>query len=144
MVGMVATLVILGFGSFGIALVVTTRFIIPVAILAVLAWGIVMVLAIILMASLVRPISVSVFVVSVSMVNVIRGFVPVPTTSLGLIIFSLLFALDDLGKHATVYISIMAALEELLKFEHVNINHFVLLCILDVMRLWLSKENLFA
>jgi hypothetical protein len=37
-----------------------------------------------------------------------------------------------------------AAFKELLKFEHVVFDHSLLLCILDAMRLWLSKENLFA
>ena len=64
---------------------------------------------------------------------------------LGLIIFfGLLFALHDLGKHAAAHISIVAALEELLKFEHVILDHSVLLCMLDAMRLRLSKENLFT
>ena len=80
------------------------------------------------------------------MVNMIRGFVPVPMTRfLGLIIFCcLLFALHDLGKYATVHISVMAALEELLEFEHVVFDNSVFLCIFDAMRLWLSKEHLFA
>jgi hypothetical protein len=148
MVGMVATLVILGFCScsLGITLVIMVRFIVSVAILAILAWGIVMVLAIILMAPLVRPITVSVFVVSVLMADMVRGFVLVPTTRfLGLIIFfGLLLVLHDLRKKAAAHISIVASLKELLKFEHVILNHSVLLCILDVMRLRSSKENLFA
>ena len=45
MVGMVVTLAILGFCSLGIALVITARFIVSVAILVILVWGIVMVLA---------------------------------------------------------------------------------------------------
>ena len=146
MVGVVATLAILGFCSLGVASVIMARFIVSIAILVILAWGITMVLAIILMAPLVRPISVSVFVVSFSMVNLVRGFVLVPTTRfLGLnIFFGLLLALHDLGKYTAVHISVVAAFEELLKFEHVILNHSVLLCILDVMRLRLSKENLFA
>ena len=146
MVGMVATLAILGFRSLGVALVVTARFIVSVVILAILAWGILMVLAIILMAPLVRPITISVFVVSVSMVDAVGGCIPVPTTRfLGLIIFfGLLFALHDLGKYAAAHISVVAALKELSKFEHVILDHCVLLRILDVMRLQLSKENLFA
>jgi hypothetical protein len=103
MVGMVATLVI------------TARFIISVAILAVLAWRIVMVLAIILIAPLVRPITVSVFVVSVSMVNVIGGCVSVLTARLlgHIVFFGLLLSLHDLGKYAAAHISIVAALKEL-------------------------------
>jgi hypothetical protein len=105
-----------------------------------------MVLAIILMMPLIRTITVSVFVMLVSMVGMIGGFVPVPTARfLGLIVFfGHLLALHDLGKYAAVHISIVAALEELLKFEHVILDHSVLLCILDVMRLRLSKDNLFA
>jgi len=95
---------------------------------------------------LVRPITVSVFVVSVSVVEAFGGFLPVLTTRfLGLIVFfGLLFALHDFGKYAAVHISIGAALKELLKFEHVILNHSVLLRILDAMRLRLSKESLFA
>ena len=146
MVGMVATLAILGFHSLGVTSVIMARFIVSVAILSILTWGIPMVLAIILMAPLVRMITVSVFVVSVSMVHAVGGFVLVPMTrSLGLIIFfGLLFALHDLGKYTTAHISVVAALKELLKFEHVILDHSVLLCILDAMRLWLSKENLFT
>ena len=80
MVGMVATLAILGFHSIGIISVITARFIISVAILAILAWGIVMVLAIILMMPLIRLITVLVFVLSVLMVDMVRGFVLVPMT----------------------------------------------------------------
>jgi hypothetical protein len=146
MVGMVATLAILGFHSLGIVSVDTARFVILVAILAILAWGIAMVLAIILMVPLVRPITISVFVLSVSMVDVVGGFVLVLTTRfLGLIVsFGLLLGLHDLGKYAAAHISIVAALEELLKFEHVILNHSVLLWIFDAMRLQLSKENLSA
>jgi hypothetical protein len=122
------------------------RFIVAVVILAILVWGVTMVLAIILMAPFIRPITVSVFVVSVSMVDMVRGFLPVPTTRfLGLIIFfGLLLALHDLGKYADAHISVVTALEELLKFEHIILDHSVLLCILDAMRLWLSKANMFA
>jgi hypothetical protein len=117
-----------------------------VAILAILAWGIAMVLAIILMVPLVRPITISVFVLSVSMVDVVGGFVLVLTTRfLGLIVsFGLLLGLHDLGKYAAAHISIVAALKELLKFEHVILDHSVLLWIFDAMRLQLSKENLSA
>jgi len=64
---------------------------------------------------------------------------------LGRVIFlCLLFALQDLVEYAAAHISIVAAFEELLKFDHVVFDHSVLLHILDAMRLWLSKENLFA
>ena len=145
---MVATLAILDFRSLGVASVITTRFVVSVAIavLVVLAWGIAMVLAIILMAPLIRLITVLIFVVSVSTVVTVGESVPVSATRfLGLVIFlGLLFALQDLGKCATAHISVMAAFKELLKFEHVIFDHSVLLHKLDMMRLWLSKENLFT
>ena len=83
MVSMVATLVIIGFCSLGVASVIMTRFVISVmiAVLAVLAWRIVMVLAIILMMLLIRPITLLVFVVSVLMVDVVGESVPVSATS---------------------------------------------------------------
>ena len=83
---------------------------------------------------------------SVLILNAVGGFVLVPTTRfLGLIIFvGLLLALHDLGKYAAVRISIVTALKELLKFEHVIFDPSVLLCILDVIRLSLSKVNLFT
>ena len=143
-----ATLVILDFHRLGVALVVMRRFVIFVAIviLAVLAWGIVMVLAIILMALLIRPISVLVFVVSVSMIDMVGESVPVlGTRFLGLIVFlGLLFALHDLGEYAAAHISVVAAFEELLKFENVVFDHSMLLRVLDAMRLQLSKESLFT
>ena len=146
--GMVATLEILDFCSLGIASVITTRFVVLVAIvvLAVLAWGIAMVLVIILMTLLTRPITVLVFVVSVLTVNVVGESVSVSVTRfLGLVIcLGLLFALQDLGKYPAAHISVVVAFEELLKFEHVVCDHSLLLRILDAMRLWLSKENLFA
>jgi hypothetical protein len=148
MMGMVATLEILDFCSLGIASVITTRFVVLVAIvvLAVLAWGIAMVLVIILMTLLTRPITVLVFVVSVLTVNVVGESVSVSVTRfLGLVIcLGLLFALQDLGKYPAAHISVVVAFEELLKFEHVVCDHSLLLRILDAMRLWLSKENLFA
>ena len=80
------------------------------------------------------------------MVDAVGESVPVSATRfLGLVVFlGLLFALQDIGKYSAVHISIMAAFKELLKFENVVFDHSVLLCILDMMRLWLSKENLFA
>jgi hypothetical protein len=82
MVGMVATLAILAFRSLGIASVVTMRLVIlvEIAVLAVLAWGIVMVLAIILMAPLIRPITILVFVMSVLTINMVRGSVLISAT----------------------------------------------------------------
>ena len=90
MVGMVATLVIRDFRSLGVASVVMTRLVVSLAtaILAVLVWGIAMVLAIILMAPLMRPITISVSVVSVSMVDLVRESVPnLATRFLGLVVF---------------------------------------------------------
>jgi hypothetical protein len=148
MVGMVATLAIVDFCRLGIASVITTRFVILVAIviLAVLAWRIAMVLATILMSLLIRPITVSVFVVSVLTINAVGESVPVLASRfLGRVIFfGLLFALQDLGEYAAAHTSVVSAFEELMKFEHVIFDHSVLLRILDEMRLWLSKENLFA
>ena len=146
MMSMVATLAILGFRSLGVASVIMARFTVSVAVLAIVAWGIVMVLAIILMAPLIRPITILVFVMSVLMVDAVRGFgLVLMTRFLGLIVFfGLHLALHDFGKCAAAHISIIAALEELLKFEHVILDHSVLLCILDAMRHWLSKKNLFV
>ena len=65
--------------------------------------------------------------------------------SLGLVVLrGLLFALHELGEYAPASISIIAAIDELLKFEHVFFDHSILLGIFDMMRLWPSKENLFA
>jgi hypothetical protein len=141
-----ATLAILGFRGLGVALVVVTRFVISVAILVVLAWRIAIVLAMILMMPLIRPITISVLVVSFLMIDAVGGFVPVPMTRfLSLIIFlGLLLTLHDLGIHSAVHIGLVAAFKELLKFEYVFFDYSVLICILDMMRLWLSKESFFA
>ena len=90
MVGMVATLAILDFRSLGVASVITTRFVVLVAIavLVVLAWGIAMVLAIILMMLLIKPITVKVFVGSLSTVDTVGESVPaLATRFLGLVVF---------------------------------------------------------
>ena len=93
-----------------------------------------------------KPSSVVSHMMLVLMVDAVRESVPVSATRfLGLVIFlGLLFALQDLGKYAAAHISIVAAFKELLKFEHVIFDHSVLLHILDMMRLQLRKENLFA
>ena len=72
--------------------------------------------------------------------------VPVMVTSvLSLGVFlGLLFAIHESGILATVHISIVAAFEELLKFEHVVLDYSMLFSILYAVSLWLSEEHLFA
>jgi hypothetical protein len=56
----------------------------------------------------------------------------------------LLFAIHESGILATVHISIMAAFEELLTFEHVGLNYSMLFSLLYAVSLWLNKEHLFT
>ena len=43
-----------------------------------------------------------------------------------------------------MYVGVMTAFKELLEHEDVGLNPSVLLIVIGVVRLWLSKENLFA
>ena len=113
-----------------------------VVVLSILAWWIVIVRAIILLAPLTRLITILVSVLAVTSVSV-----PVPVTatsvlSLG-ILLGLLFAIHESGILATAHISVMEAFKELLKFEHVGLDYFMLFSILYAVSLWLSKEHLF-
>jgi hypothetical protein len=125
MVGVVPTLMVLGrFRSLGVSLIVSTMRLvisITVTVLSILAWGIGIVQAIILMVPLTRPMTISVSVLVVTLVGI-----PVTVTApgvLGLGVFlGLLFAIHESGILPTAHISVMAAFEELLKFEHVSLD----------------------
>jgi hypothetical protein len=71
---------------------------------------------------------------------------PVMSTGvLGLGVFlGLPFAIHESGILATTHISIMVAFKELLKFEHVGLNHSVLFSMIYAVSLWLSEEHLFT
>jgi hypothetical protein len=125
-VGMVATFTVLGgFRSLGISLVISMMrlvILMMVAVLSILVWWIAIESVIVLIAPLIRPITISVSVLAVMSISV-----PVPVTatsvlSLG-IFLGLLFAIHESGILATAHISVMAAFKELLKFEHVGLNY---------------------
>ena len=79
MVSLMSTLTVLAIGSLGISPIVLVRFVISVSIpiLLVLAWGVAIVRALLLLTSLVWPVLLSVSVVSISMVNTFWRFVAV-------------------------------------------------------------------
>ena len=147
MVGMVATFTVLGgFRSLGISSVVSTTSLIismTVAVLSILVWWIAIVRAIVLIAPLIRPITISVSVLLVTLVSV-----PVPVTVASVLCLCVflgpLFAIHESGILTTLHISVMAAFKELLKFEHVSLDYSMLFSIFYLVSLRLSKEHLFA
>jgi hypothetical protein len=96
MVSLMSTLALLAVGSLGISPIVLARFVILVSIpiLSVLAWGVAIVRALILVTPLVWPVFLLVSVASVSMVDRFGGFVAVATlwfAGLGLVFRLLAF-----------------------------------------------------
>jgi len=103
----------------------------------------VIVWAIVLIAPLIRSITISISVLAVTLISV-----PVPVTAMSVlslgVFLGLLFAVHEAGILATAHINIMAAFEELLKFEHFGLDYSMLFSMLDAVSPWLSEEHLLA
>jgi hypothetical protein len=147
MVSMVTTFAVLsGFRSLRIpSVVVAMMFVISMAIVVplVLSWGFTIVWAIILIMPLVRTMVMSILFLAVAAIGVSVSITVAGGPGVGTLI-GLLLAVHDSGVFTTVHVSVVATFEELLEFEHVDLNHSVFLRVLYLMSLWLSEEHLFA
>jgi hypothetical protein len=147
MVSMMATFAVLsGVRSLRVpSVVITTRFIVSIAVTvpSVLSWGVAIVWAIILMAPLIRAMTISVLFLAVALIGTSVSITTARGPGLGFLI-GLLFAVHVLGVFTTAHVSVMATFKELLKFEHVGFDHSMLPCVFYGVSLWVSKEHLFT
>ena len=95
------------------------------------------------MAPLVRAMTILVLFLAVALI----GPSVLITTARGpglAVLVGLLFAVHESSVFTTAHTSVMATFKELLKFEHVGLDHSILLRVLYAVSFRLSKEHLFA